>query len=192
MSISNKIKIYYNQIKNLEDDFEKNIKNVGSIINDISYNNIYITGIGKSHHITKKTVATWQSIGLKAYSLLVQDLFHGDLGILRDNDIIIYITNSGNTEELLLASEYINKNYNITQISITNNDESKIKKNVNYSINICNFKIEEADSFNIIPSVSSVLFLMFLDLLGMHLSELNEFTKEQFKKNHPSGIGKYI
>jgi len=122
----------------------------------------------------------------------VQDLFHGDLGILRDNDIIIYITNSGNTEELLLASEYINKNYNITQISITNNDESKIKKNVNYSINICNFKIEEADSFNIIPSVSSVLFLMFLDLLGMHLSELNEFTKEQFKKNHPSGIGKYI
>ena len=121
MSINDKIQIYYNQIKKTENDFEKKIKNIGSIINELSYNNIYITGIGKSYHITKKCVATWQSIGLKANSLLIQDLFHGDLGILRDNDIIIYISNSGNTEELLIVSEYINKNYNITQISITNN-----------------------------------------------------------------------
>ena len=192
MSISEKIQIYYNQIIKAENDFEKNIKNIGAIINDMSYNNIYITGIGKSYHIAKKCVATWQSFGMRVNSLLVQDLFHGDLGILRNNDIIFYISNSGNTEELLTVSEYINKKYNITQIGITNNDDSKIKKNMNHSINICNFKIEEADIFNIIPSVSSVLFLMFLDLLGMHLSELNGFTKEQLKKNHPSGIGETI
>ena len=192
MSVLGKIQTYYGQIKLFENDLEKNIYHIGNIINDLSYNNIYLTGIGKSYHITKKCVATWQSIGLKANTLLVQDLFHGDLGILRDRDIIIYISNSGNTEELLYVSEYIKKKYNITQISLTNNDDPKILKNMNYSINICSSKINEADVFNIIPSVSSVMFLMFLDLLGMHLSELNGFTIEQFQKNHPGGIGKTI
>jgi arabinose-5-phosphate isomerase len=192
MSIGDKIQIYYNQIKQAEIYFEESIKNIGSVINDLSYNNIYITGIGKSYHITKKCVATWQSIGIRVNSLLVQDLFHGDLGTLRDNDIIIYISNSGDTEELVTVAGYIKQNFKITQISITNNNDSKLEKYMVHAINICNFKIKEADQFNIIPSVSSVLFLMYLDLLGMYLSELNGFTKEQFKKNHPSGIGKII
>ena len=48
---------------------------------------------------------------------------------------------------------------------------------MNHSINLCNFKIEEADNFNVVPSVSSVIFMMFLDLLGINLSEKNGFTK---------------
>ena len=88
--------------------------------------------------------------------------------------------------------KYIKNNFNIIQISITNNDNCKLKQYMNHSINICNFKIKEADQFNIVPSVSSVIFLMFLDMVGICLSEINGITKENFRKNHPDGIGKLI
>ena len=109
-----------------------------------------------------------------------------------NNFLIIYISNSGNTNELIKASEYIKNNFKVIQISITNNDNCTLKNNMNHSINLCNFKIEEADNFNVVPSVSSVIFMMFLDLLGINLSEKNGFTKEDFKKNHPDGVGKLL
>ena len=187
-----KIELYYSQIIKANEDIKINIDNLTSIINSYNYNSIFITGIGKSYHISKKSVATWQSLQINVHDLLIQDLFHGDLGVLKENDIIIYISNSGNTNELVKASEYIKNNFKVIQISITNNNNCSLKNNMNHSINLCNFKIEEADNFNVVPSVSSVIFMMFLDLLGINLSEKNGFTKEDFKKNHPDGVGKLL
>ena len=59
---------------------------------------------------------------------------------------------------------------------------------MNHFINLCNFKIEEADNFNVVPSVSSVIFMMFLDLLGVYIAENNNITVEKFQLNHPGGV----
>ena len=188
--LKEKIDIYFNQILKVGETFNKTIQEILTIL--MNNNTVFITGIGKSYHLSKKCVATWQSLGINAHTLLPQDLFHGDLGIIKDNDVIIYISNSGNTEELIHVSKYIKDNLNVTQIALTNNLECKFNDTTDYVFNICDFKIQEADKYNIVPSVSSVIFLMFLDLLGITISERNNFTINDFKKNHPSGLGKMI
>ena len=110
---------YYNFSKNYEtyinaiNSSKSHTKYIDIISNIIIHNknNIYLTGIGKCGHIAKKCVSTWQSLNITCHYLNVPDLFHGDFGILRDNDIIIYISNSGNTPELVNAAKYIKENF---------------------------------------------------------------------------------
>jgi arabinose-5-phosphate isomerase len=191
-NISYKLGLYSKQVSTIHDSFEPIIRDVVKLLKECK-NTIFITGIGKSSHITRKCVSTWQSLGINAHNLLIQDLFHGDIGILRENDIIIYITNSGNTEELLNASSYIKNKFNIFQICISNNPSAKLNTIVDKSYIICNFKIAEIDILNIVPSVSTVLFMILLDNIGIHLSDLCGFNKEKFKLYHPGGdIGQKI
>ena len=85
---------------------------------------IYLTGVGKCGHICRKSVSTWQSLGLPCYNLSIVDLFHGDFGILnvdkynKEKDIIIYISNSGNTDELVNCCKYVRSRFNVLQICI--------------------------------------------------------------------------
>jgi arabinose-5-phosphate isomerase len=191
-NISYKLKLYSDQISSCNNPFELIIKNIIPILKN-SEGTIFMTGIGKSSHITKKCVSTWQSLGINTHNLLIQDLFHGDIGILTNRDIIIYITNSGNTKELLDASEYIQKNFTLKQICISSNPSAQLNKIVDHSYTICNFKIKEADILDIIPSVSTTMFMMLLDNIGIHLAEIRGFNKSKFKINHPSGdIGKKL
>ena len=185
-----KIKSYINQLSNSQNSMESIIDTLIPILKDFT-NTIFFIGIGKSAHIINKCIATWQSLGIRAHSLLQQDLFHGDLGIIQENDIIIYISNSGNTEELIHVSSYIKTNFKVVQICISNNPSAKLNSIVNYSFIICNFKIKEADAIDMTPSVSSMLFMVLLDLIGIHLAELRGITKPIFKKFHPGGsLGK--
>jgi arabinose-5-phosphate isomerase len=190
LNISNKINIYSEA---LIESKEKMIISIQILLNILKNNtsNIYIAGIGKSGHIAKKCVATWQSLGIQTHYILIQDIFHGDLGIIKENDIIIYISNSGNTEELINTAKYIKDKLNITQISITNNLDSKISEYMNHSIVLSNSHIKEADILNKVPSVSSVLFMIFLDIVGIQLSETKGLTNELFTLYHPAGdLGK--
>jgi arabinose-5-phosphate isomerase len=188
--LCDKIQLYSSQIEKSAKTVQSNIEALSKIIRAHNYNTIYFAGIGKSYHIIKKCVATWQSLQINTHLLLVQDLFHGDMGIIRENDIIIYVSNSGNTTELVEAAKYIKENYKVTQISITNNITCKINDFVDYSTYVCDFKIQEADNYKIVPSVSSAVFLMFIDLLGITLSEEQNLSIEEFVKSHPVGIGK--
>ena len=202
-NLHNKIKLYNNQITQFSENISKTILELSNLLFPIleRSSTIYITGIGKSNLIAKKTVATWQSINIKAYNLLVQDLLHGDIGIIKKGDVIIYISNSGNTTELVEVAKYIKNIYSVSssdseirimQICISNNENNMLNNYVDYSYSIGPEKIIEADNNNIVPTVSSVLFLMLTDLLGIELSEKNNFTKEDFKKNHPCGLGSQI
>lgn len=189
---SYKLHLYTSQHKDAEESVERVIRELVPLLKNFSQT-LFITGIGKSAHLVKKSVATWQSLGLKAHSLLLQDLFHGDLGLLKEGDFIMYITNSGNTEELLAVANYIKKNFSVRQICISNNPSAKLAKVVDNSFTLCNFKIQEADILNCAPSVSCSIFMMLLDILGIHLAELKGITREEFKQYHPGGdLGKSL
>ena len=98
-NISHKLKLYSDQITSCKESLESIIRNVVNVLKNFK-GTVFITGVGKSAHIAKKCVSTWQSLGINAHNLLIHDLFHGDIGILKNEDMVIYITNSGNTKEL--------------------------------------------------------------------------------------------
>ena len=189
LNISEKIDKYINYIIKLKTTFKYPIMNLLSLLLNAN-KNIYLTGIGKCGHICKKSVSTWQSMGISCHYLNLPDLFHGDFGILKPNDIIIYISNSGNTKELIDCVSYIKEKFNILQIALTINKNNQIRKYVNFCYNISN-DIEEIDKINMAPTISSVIFMIFLDMLGVYLAENKELTIEKFQLNHPGGdLGK--
>jgi D-arabinose 5-phosphate isomerase GutQ/beta-phosphoglucomutase-like phosphatase (HAD superfamily)/GTP:adenosylcobinamide-phosphate guanylyltransferase len=187
--IDNKINKYSNSINDLKETFKIPLTNLISLFENMNHN-IYLTGIGKCGHICKKSVSTWQSMGISCHYLNLPDLFHGDFGILKENDIIIYISNSGNTKELINCASYIKQKFKILQIALTINKNNEITNHVNFCYSISN-TIEEIDKINMAPTLSSVIFMIFLDMLGVYLAEKKEITLEKFQLNHPGGdLGK--
>ena len=165
------------------------IQHVSTFIKNSGSNHIYLTGMGKSGYVCKKCASTWQSLSIKCSYIDLPNLMHGDLGILNDNDIILFISNSGNTEECVNVIKYIKTNLNkkITTISIVANKNSEMEKQSHFTYVLNN--IEEADLINMTPSSSSILFMSLLDLIAIYSKK--DITKEEFQRNHPSGsIGK--
>jgi arabinose-5-phosphate isomerase len=160
--------------------------------NYINKNYIYICGIGKNSFIAQKCVSTWNSIGLNAYNLCIPNLFHGDFGVLKSGNVVIYLTKSGNTIEIINAINYINLlNLNIIQICISNTFNEILSSMVNHYIVLS----PVCELYSQIPTVSSVIYMSFLDILGLELAD--EIFKDygsvetEFLKNHPGGnIGK--
>lgn len=181
----------YNQSFNLVYKYSKFL--IPIILPLLINKNIFILGVGKSGLIAKKCVSTWNSLGISAYNNDVTDLFHGDFGKIKNDDVIIYISNSGNTEELINISKHLKNNFNVLQIILSNNKNNKIKKNCDYNFEILNGeKINEIDNNNKAPTTSTAVFLLFLDTLGVQLRNiLGTFSINDFKRYHPGGsLGK--
>ncbi len=182
-----------NMITHSIDQIETNRERIKDIVDQISLiiknknknNNIYLTGMGKSGYICKKSASTWQSLSLPGIYLDLPNLPHGDFGILKDNDIIIFISNSGNTSELIYIVNYLKNHFHkkIMLISITANENNKIQEYCDFSFYIN--PIIEADHLNMTPSTSSFLFMMILDFIGLNIRD--DITKNEFKMNHPAG-----
>lgn len=164
-------------------------KNICSIIPLIINKIIYITGIGKSGLIAKKCISTWNSMGITASYININDLHYGEYGKLIKDSVIIYISNSGNTEELIKTAKYIKKEFKFLQIVISNNDNNKLKEYCDYNFSILNNNlIAEIDDINMAPTTSSFIYLLFLDILGVELRKImGKFTKQDFIKYHPEG-----
>lgn len=166
------------------------IEQITIIIKDLSINShIYLSGMGKSGYICKKSASTWQSLSIKCSYIDLPNLPHGDFGIFNDNDILILISNSGNTDENIYILNYINKilKKKINTISIVANENSLMEKLSNFTFILKNIK--EADNINMTPSTSSLLFMALLDGIGINLKK--NITKEEFKLAHPGGsLGK--
>ena len=184
-------------IKNNIIELQNNSENISYIIDNISIilknmdpnNHIYLTGMGKSGYICKKSASTWQSLEINASYIDLPNLPHGDFGIFRENDILIIISNSGDTEEILYILKYLKQNFNkkVKTISIVANQNPKLEEfsDFTYKLN----PIKEADEINMTPSTSSMIFMTLLDSIGIYLK--NNITKEEFKMCHPSGsLGK--
>jgi arabinose-5-phosphate isomerase len=108
-----------------------------------------------------------------SFSLNITELFHGDFGVFKDNDILIYVTNSGNTEEILNCANYIKDNFKVIQIALTIKKECKLSKIVDFHFCITdeNFNLHEIDEINMSPTTSSLMFMSLLDTIGINFIE---------------------
>ena len=162
----------------LDESFEKAVK---SIIKCKS--KVIICGVGKSGIIASKISATLSSVGTPSFSISASDCSHGDLGRITKNDILILISNSGNTSELSNIIDYVKKN-KILLIGIISNKDSTLYKSSNIRLLIPEV-IESGDG--IVPTSSTTIQLAIGDALAISLMKKKRFGKLDFKKFHPSG-----
>jgi|TARA_B100001093_G_scaffold305440_2_gene291452 arabinose-5-phosphate isomerase len=166
--------------------------NFVDIINVLYQNKgrIIITAIGKSANISNKIVATLNSTGSPAIFVHAAEAVHGDLGVIKNEDIIICISNSGNTDEIKLLVSQIRGLQN-KLIAITGNRSSFLAKYADYVLDVGVEK--EACLNNLAPTSSTTNQLVMGDAIAVSLLYCNGFTKRDFAKNHPGGtLGKRI
>lgn len=169
----------------MSDDFANAVK---LILN--SEGRVVVTGIGKSANIASKIVATFNSTGTPSIFMHAADALHGDLGTIQKDDVIICISNSGNTPEIKVLAPLIKLRENKI-IAITGNVKSFLAKKSDFTINTEVQK--EACPNNLAPTSSTTAQLVMGDALAIALLECRGFTLEDFGKYHPGGaIGKKI
>lgn len=151
---------------------------------------VVITGVGKSGHIGKKVAASFASTGTPAFFVHSTEGVHGDLGMIQENDVVIMISNSGETGEVLNLLPSLNK-IGCKKIAITSKKESTLAKACDVAL-VYQYD-READPLGLAPTTSSTLTLVIGDALAVTLSILKGFKKEDFHLYHPGGsLGKKL
>lgn len=172
----------------LDENFEKMVYRCKETLDNGG--KIVISGIGKSGHIGCKISATLASTGSPAIFLHPVEAMHGDLGILQKTDILIAISYSGETDELLLILPSA-KRLEIPIVAFTGNTTSRLAK---WADIVVSTKVDkEACPFNLAPTSSTTVQLVMGDALAMALLDIRGFTKEDFGRLHPGGaIGRAV
>lgn len=151
---------------------------------------IVVTGVGKSGHIGSKIAATLASTGTPAFFLNPLDAYHGDLGMLGHDDIVLAISYSGATEELVRFLPIIQAK-KIPIIGMSSNADSPLARCSKIHLNIA--VAAEADPLNLIPTASTTATLALGDALACALIEANHFQPTDFARLHPGGdLGKKL
>lgn len=151
---------------------------------------VVISGIGKSALIAGKIVATFNSTGTPAIFMHAADAIHGDLGTIQENDVVICISKSGNTEEIKMLIPLIKRGKN-KLIAITGNPDSFLGKQADFVLNT--FVEKEACPNNLAPTTSTTAQLVMGDALAISLLEIRGFSSQDFAKYHPGGsLGKRL
>lgn len=145
---------------------------------------VVVTGVGKSGHIGSKIAATLASTGVPAFFLNPLDAYHGDLGMLSSEDLVLAISYSGATEELLRFLPLIQAK-KIRIIGMSGNAESLLARYSDIHLNIAVER--EADPLNLIPTASTTATLALGDALACALVEANRFQPTDFARLHPGG-----
>jgi len=151
---------------------------------------VVVTGMGKSGIIGKKIASTLASVGTPALFLHPAEGVHGDLGMVTRGDVIVCLSNSGETEELLKLLPVI-KRFNIKLIAITGNTKSTLAKNSDVVLDAS--VDEEACPWDIVPTASTTASLAMGDAIAIALLDKKGFKKEDFALFHPAGsLGKSL
>src|SRR6266404_2399682 len=146
---------------------------------------IVVVGVGKSGHIGNKIAATLTSTGSPAVVLDSLNALHGDLGMVADGDVVLALSASGETEELLRILPAIAR-FQVKIIAICGDSESTLAKNADVVLDV-NVE-QEACPLNLAPTSSTTVMLALGDALAMVLLEARGFDKEDFAKFHPAGL----
>lgn len=169
-----------NQVRqNLDGDFTKSVSLLlacrGKVI---------VTGIGKSGHIAKKIAATFASTGTPSFFVHPAEALHGDLGMIESHDVVIAISYSGESDELLaILPALLHKSVPI--IAFTGNVKSNLAK---FATHVLSIHIDkEACPLNLAPTTSTTVSLVLGDALAVSLLELRGFKHEDFALSHPGG-----
>ena len=150
---------------------------------------IIIAGVGKSGLIASKIASTFSSVGTPAFSISASDCSHGDLGSITKKDVLILISNSGNSEELKNIIQYANR-YKIKLISVVSKKNSLLYKAADIKLLLP--EVEEA-GHGIVPTTSTSVQLSIGDALAISIMNYKKFGKLDFKKFHPAGsLGKKL
>jgi arabinose-5-phosphate isomerase len=166
-------------------DFENAVK---SIIN--SEGKFIISGMGKSGIVGKKIAATLASTGTPSFFLHPGEAYHGDLGMVEKEDIVLLISNSGETDEVLKIIPFLKHQKNTT-ISMSGNPDSSLAKNTDFHLNI-SVNIE-ACPLQLAPTSSTTSTMVMGDALAVALMKLRDFKDVNFARFHPGGsLGKRL
>ena len=151
---------------------------------------VIVTGVGKSGHIGAKIAATFSSTGTPSFFINPLDVYHGDLGVMSANDVVLAISNSGQTDELLRFIPMV-LHMQIPIIGMSGNPKSLLAKYSTYHLNVSVEK--EACPLNLAPTSSTTATLAMGDALAIALMEKRNFQPQDFAQFHPGGeLGKRL
>ena len=179
--ISSEIKSLNKLRSSIDDNFHKVVE---AIIN-CKKGKIILSGVGKSGIIAKKISSTLSSVGTPSFFVDASSCSHGDLGQISSNDVLILISNSGESSELKNIIQYANRNKNIILIGIVSKKNSLLYKNSD--IKILMPEVKEAGPGNIVPTSSTIMQLAIGDAIAISTMKQKNFGEKEFKKFHPSG-----
>ena len=167
----------------LKDRIDQNFDEVCQILKNCM-GKVVLIGMGKSGHIAKKISSTLASTGTPAFYLHPAEAGHGDLGMISHDDVVIMISYSGESDEIISLLPGI-KRMNVSIISMTGNAKSLIASSSDFHIDIS--VDNEACPNNLAPTSSTTATLVMGDAIAVSLMSLNNFTSEDFAMSHPSG-----
>ena len=182
-SAKNTLQIEAEAISNLISKVDDNFAKAVEIIYE-QKERLIITGMGKSGFIGMKLAATFSSTGTPSFFLHPAEAMHGDLGMIKKGDVVLALSYSGETDELLRIVPFL-KEYSSGLISITGNKNSTLAKSSTIHVDV---KVDkEACPNNLAPTSSTTATLAMGDALAVAVMELREFRPEQFARYHPGG-----
>jgi arabinose-5-phosphate isomerase len=172
----------------LDGAFEKAVSLVSGAV--AQRGKVIVVGIGKSGNVGQKISATLTSTGSTSVVLNSVDALHGDLGIVNDGDVILALSYSGESEELLNLMPAL-KRFSVKIISLTGASKSSLARHSDVVLNV--HVPKEACPFNLAPTASTTAMLVMGDALAMAVLEARGFKQSDFAKYHPSGaIGRAL
>ncbi len=145
---------------------------------------IVVSGIGKSGHIARKIAATLASTGTPAFFVHPAEASHGDLGMITTKDVVLALSNSGETDELLTILPVV-KRKNVPLIAMTGNERSSLARIADVHLDVA--VSEEACPLGLAPTASTTAALVMGDALAIALLEARGFTSDDFAASHPAG-----
>ena len=166
--------------------------NCGEIVNLLVScgGRVLLTGLGKTGFVARKAAATLCSTGAPAIFLHPSEAVHGDLGIVSKQDVLVAMSNSGETDEILKLIEFMRRS-GVPVIALTGNLKSTLACHSNFVID-CHVA-READQLSLAPTCSTTLMLAVSDALAIAVMEQRGFTAEEFAQYHPGGaLGKKL
>ena len=180
--------VILSEIKSLEKlrkSVDKNFSKVIEAILNCKKGKVILSGVGKSGIIAKKISSTLSSVGTPSFFVDASSCSHGDLGQISSHDVLILISNSGESAELKNIIQHANRNKNITLIGIVSKKNSLLYKNSDIKFLLPEAK--EAGPGNIVPTSSTIMQLAIGDAIAISTMKQKNFGEKDFKKFHPSG-----
>lgn len=185
----NAIAIEISELESLKNRLNDNFLKAVELIHSAK-GKLIIVGIGKSAHVGNKIVATLNSTGTPSQFLHASEAIHGDLGVIQKSDVVLCISNSGNSPEIVNLLPFL-KDYSSALIGMTGNMNSKLAE---FSAVVLDTSVEkEACPIKLAPTSSTTVQMALGDALAVCLMELNGFRENDFAKFHPGGsLGKNL
>ena len=182
-SIANEvIDLEINALRKLKSSLNSSIDNAVDLLTRCQ-SKVIVCGVGKSGIIASKIAATLSSVGTPAFNISANDCSHGDLGSITKKDVVILISNSGNSSELKNIIQFVNR-YKIKLIGISSKKNSLLNRNSDVKILIP--EVKEA-GYGIVPTSSTAVQLALGDAIAIATMQKKKFGKLDFKKFHPAG-----